>query len=102
MKLRRNAKTPHASRLGKVTRGRAGWTYADIADCLGASVRTVESGYGGTACTGHRASRTPSSRPGPPSHQTAADFVQLIRLLREDCHGSAWQSSGRCGCRARP
>ena len=90
MKLHRNAKTTPASRLGMVTRAQAGWTYADIADGLGVSVRTVAKWVRRYRVHGTAGLEDASSRPGPPPHQTAADTVQLIRLLRAEYHRPAW------------
>lgn len=90
MKLHRNAKTTPSSRLGMVTRVQAGWTYAAVAEGLGVSVRTVAKWVRRYRLQGTAGLEDASSRPGPPPHQTAADTVQLIRLLREDYRRPAW------------
>ena len=41
MRVHRNAKTTFKMRQLIVTRAQQGWTYAQIADALGISVRTV-------------------------------------------------------------
>ena len=90
MKLHRNAKTTPHSRRALVARVQAGWTYAETAEGLGVSVRTVAKWVRRFRQQGPRGLEDASSRPGVPAHQTAAETVHLIRLLREDYQRPAW------------
>lgn len=90
MKLHRNAKTTPSSRRGLVARVQAGWTYAETAEGLGVSVRTVAKWVRRFRLHGPSGLEDGSSRPGAPAHQTAAETIQLIRLLREEYHRPAW------------
>jgi transposase InsO family protein len=91
MKLHRNARSTPISRQLLVDRVlHQGWTYAAAAEAAGVSRRTVGKWVqryreGGTAALEDR-----SSRPGAPAHQTPADTVALIRLLRETHGLPAW------------
>ena len=84
MKLHRNARTTPAARVLLVQRViHEQWTYAEVAEGSGISVRTVAKWVrryrqGGTAALEDR-----SSRPGAPRHQTPAAVVARIRHLRE-------------------
>lgn len=91
MKLHRNAKSTPASRLLLVTRVVfEDWTQAEAAEAFGVSVRTVAKWVRRFRDGGVAALEDGSSRPGPPSHQTADLAVWLIRWLREQHGLPAW------------
>ena len=99
MKLHRNARTTPAARATLVQRVlHEQWTYAEVADGAGVSVRTVAKWvqryrHGGVAALEDR-----SSRPGAPRHQTPASVVTRIRRLRETKRWPAWRIGRHLGC----
>ena len=94
MRVHRNAKTTPKMRQLIVTRAQQGWTYAQIAEAIGISVRTVAKWVG-------RAQRTAelvdgSSRPHRQPRRTAAALTQAIVVLRRR-RLTAWQISAALG-----
>jgi transposase InsO family protein len=99
MKLHRNARTTPAARATLVQRVlHEQWTYAEVADGAGVSVRTVAKWVQRYRQGGMAALEDRSSRPGAPRHQTPAAVVTRIRRLRETKRWPAWRISRHLGC----
>ena len=78
MKLHRNAKSTPTSRLLLVRRVLfEGWSYAQAAERLGVSIRTVAKWVRRFQKGGVAALEDASSRPGAPPHQTPPGAVAL-------------------------
>lgn len=99
MKLHRNARTTPTSRHIIVQRVlHDGWTYAEVAEGSGVSVRTVAKWVRRYRQGGRAALEDGSSRPGAPRHQTSAAVVTRIRRLRAQKQWPAWRISRAVGC----
>ena len=94
MKLHRNAKSTPTTRVIMVQRVlHEGWSYAEAADGFAVSVRTVAKWVRRFRAGGRAALEDGSSRPGRPPHQTPAELVTMIRMLREHSGLPAWRIS---------
>ena len=91
MKLHRNAKSTPTSRALLVRRVLVeGWSYAQAAEGLGVSIRTVAKWVRRFKEGGVAALEDASSRPGAPPHQTPPGAIALIRVLRQQHALPAW------------